>query len=161
MNGDRADPEPRSSGRSIWIIGLIGALVLVLVAAGTVLFINDDEVAAYPPDSPEAAYQAYAQAWDAGDVEAAWGALTPRAQALVPRYEFRDANRWRGEEAMRVWIDQRTGTDDRVVLHLSIESVYDGGLFGSDRYTDGSRVTLVREDGDWKIDSPLVGYHAW
>jgi len=160
MNDDTPATGPRSSSRPIWLIGAIVALVLMVVAAATFLLVSDDEVATYPPGSPEAAYQEYAQAWEAGDVETAWEAFTTRAQGRISKSEFRDTNTWRGEEAMRIWIEHQTGTDDRAVLNLSIDFTYDGGLFGTDRHTESSRVTLLREDGEWKIDTPLVGHYG-
>jgi|GEM_PF-2047608 len=161
MNDSAVATEPQGGGRSAWLVGGIVALVLVLVAVAAIFLVNDQQDAEYAVGSPEAAFQDYARAWDSGDTDAAWAALTIRAQERVSEHEFRDANAWQAREAQRIWIDDRSGTDERVVLHLSIEHIYDGGLFGSDGDTEDARVTLVLEDGVWKIDTPLVGYYRW
>ena len=161
MNDNAVVTEPQGGGRSIWLVGAIVAIVLVVVAAAAIFVVNDQQDAEYAAGSPEAAFQAYARAWGSGDTDTAWAALTTRAQERLSEHEFRHVNVWQGDEARRVWIDERTGTDERAVLHLSIETIYDGGLFGSDRYTEDARVTLVLEEGEWKIDTPLVGYEQW
>jgi len=161
MDTNTTATEPRGGSRSIWLAGAIVAIVLALVAAAALIVSGDREDAVYPPDSPEAAFQGYAQAWDEGDTDTAWSVLTSSAQGRVSRRDFREANTWRDEEGYRIWIDDRSGTDERAVLHLTIETIYDAGLIGSGRYEESSRVTMVREDGEWKIDTPLVGYHRW
>jgi hypothetical protein len=148
-------------GRRTWLAGSFAIVALVVLAIVALVLAAGREAAVYPTGSPEAAFQQYAAAWDAGDLDTAWGSLTLRAQGRLSEWEFRDANTWRDDEKHRVWIDERSGADDRVVLHLTIETIYDGGLFGSGRYEDASSVTMVREDGDWKIDTPLVGYSRW
>ena len=55
---------------------------------------------------------------------------------------------------------ERTGDDDRVVLTLSVERTWDG-LLGPDRDIQSLRLTLVRLDGEWHIDTPLVGLYPW
>jgi hypothetical protein len=161
MNGNAASTEPAGGGRTTWLVGAIVAIVLVVVAAAAILIVDERGDAGYPPDSPEAAFQAYAHAWDEGDTESAWDMFTPAAQGRVSHFEFRDANRWREDEVQRIWIDDRSGTDERVTLRLTVETVYRGGLFGSDRWQDTSVVTLVDTDDGWKIDTPLVGYQRW
>jgi hypothetical protein len=133
MNDNAATTEPRGGGRSAWLAGGIVAIVLVVVAVAAILILDTREDTEYLPGSPEAAFQAYALAWDVGDTDVAWAALTTEAQDRVSRYDFREANSWREEEAQRIWIDSRSGSDDRVVLHLTIETIYDDGLFGSGR----------------------------
>lgn len=161
MNDNAEATEPQGSGRSIWLIGGIVAIVLVVVALVTFVLVNERGDTEYPSGSPEAAFQDYARAWESGDTDAAWAALTVGAQGRLSQYEFREANHWRGDEAQRIWIDERIDTDGRAVLHLSVETIYSGGLLGSDRYREDTRVTLVFDDDEWKIDTPLVGYNRW
>ncbi|MFV2063822.1 MAG: hypothetical protein ACC726_09975, partial [Chloroflexota bacterium] len=116
--------------------------------------------ASFPPDSPEAAFQGYLHAWDAGDPDGAYAVLSDRARSRVPEREFRQVHRGSGDESVRVWIDDVSGTDERVTLAVTFESTYPG-LLRSERYRDETRIRMVREDGAWKIDTPLVGYHPW
>jgi hypothetical protein len=161
MNENAAAPEQGHSDRSTWLVGGVLGIVLVVVAVAAIVIVGAREDKEYAAGSPEAAFQAYVRAWDAGDTDAAWAMLTDEAQVRGSRSDFRAANSWRENQAQRIWIDQRQGTDERAVLHLTIESIHDEGLFGSGRDQDESRVTMVREDGDWKIATPLVGYYPW
>jgi hypothetical protein len=158
LSDDAQDRAGEVTDRSGWLIGgLVGlAIAVAIITAIVVAVSRQDEV--YPAGSPEAAFQAYLRAWDEGDTEAALAAFSERARKRVSTWEFRQAQGWADEEAARIWIDDVTERDGRVTLRLAIETVY-GGLFGSERYTEHTRVTLVREDGGWKIDTPLVGYY--
>jgi hypothetical protein len=160
MNSTQAATRPQSTGRSTWVLGGVLVVVLVVIAVAAVVLSSAREDATYLAGSPEAALQEYFHAWRSGDIEAAYAALSSRAQARVPRDEFRDARRWQGESRVRVWIDERTEIADRVGLDLTLEEAYDG-LLRPARDTMGLRVTMIRQDGDWKIDTPLVGYYPW
>jgi hypothetical protein len=160
MDDERTSARPPGAGRLTWLVGGSIAIVLVLIAAASVILSTDREDASYPSDSPEAALQGYFRAWQAGDIDAAYAALSIRARARVPRQEFRHAQTWQGEARVRVWIDERTGTTERAVLNLTLEERWDG-LLRPARDTTRSRVTMIREDGDWKIDTPLAGYYPW
>jgi len=158
---EAAATKDSGSDRRIWLIGIFIAALLIIVAAGAVFIGGTEQEAVYADGSPEAAFQEYVVAWDVGDPAAAYAALSAGARRRVSRYDFDEANQWRNEQASRIWIDERTGTDERPQLRLSIETVYQGGFFGSGRNREDSRVTLVQEDGVWKIDTPLVGYQRW
>jgi hypothetical protein len=159
---DEAMVERRSAGPGlpVWVAAIVLVSVVALASLALALTLDRGD-ATYPADSPEAAFSAYAQAWGEGDTETAYAVLSERAQTTVSEWRFRDANRWSGEDISRIWIHDRTGTDDRAVLALTVETSYSEGIFGSDRYREDSRVVLVREHDNWKIDTPLVGYFAW
>ncbi len=161
MDEQETGTLPRATRRRVWFAGAVTTAIVVVLAVASIFLIGGEREAAYPAGSPEAAFQAYAGAWEAGDAETAWAALTAGAQTRVPWYQFIGANRARSDATRRVWIDDASGTDDRVVLRLSVETIHRGGLLGSSRYRDESRVTLLREDGAWKIDTPLTGYFVW
>jgi hypothetical protein len=143
-----------------WLIGVLIALAIVVVAAVAVILTGHREDVVYEPGSPETVVQAYADAWAAGDVDAAWQLLTPRAQSRVARYEYRNAMRWDEEVPSRVWVDGRRDYDDHVVLTLSVEHTWDG-LFGPQRDIQTVRLSLVELDGEWLIDTPIVGFEPW
>jgi hypothetical protein len=116
---------------------------------------------AYPPDSPEAALQRYLDAWDQGDVDRAWSALSTRAQTVLRYAAFQSSQAWLGDEAIRVWIDEsRSIESDHVVLELTIERSSDGPL-GPTRDRLQRRVTLVREDDTWLIDTTMARPFEW
>jgi hypothetical protein len=161
MNNEETGSHHEGGARLPMWLGVLSLLLLALLAGLAVVFALGQDDASYPADSPEAAFGTYARAWDEGDTEAAYAALSDRARATVPERSFNSENRWSDESISRIWVDGRTGTDERTVLALTIETSYSDGLLGSDRYRDDARVVLVREDGSWKIDTPLVGYFAW
>lgn len=133
------------------------AIVIVAVAVGAVLTIEQQD-AEYPAGSPEAAFQAYLRAWESGDADLAWAALSTRAQEQIPLDRFRSANARQPDDARSIWIDEVIRHDERVVLLLAVESLSEDGLLRRDRVRESARMTLVREDDDWKIDSPISGY---
>jgi hypothetical protein len=147
-------------GRRTWLIGGVAVIAFTLLAMAAVVLTTTREDADYAPGSPEAAVQAYAVAWEAGDADAAWSMLTPGAQARVRNHEFRSAISWEEDTPTRVWVDERRDLDDRVVLTLGVERSWDG-LLGPRRDTGSLRLTLVRLDGEWRIDTPVVGFYRW
>jgi hypothetical protein len=149
-----------TADRRWWLVGAIVLAALVIVAGVAVLLMSEREDSSYEPGSPEAAVQAYAVAWAAGDSDAAWQMLTSRAQSRVQQFEFRNAIRWDEEVPSRVWVDERRDFDDHVVLSLSVERTWDG-LLGPDRDISPLRISLVKVDGEWHIDSPIVGFRLW
>jgi hypothetical protein len=160
MTDDDAGRERTGPERRSLLFAALVVAALLIVAAATAFYASGARDASYAPGSPEAAFQRYAQAWDAGDTDAAYAALSVRAKARVPERDFREAIEWGDDGATRLWIDERSGTDDRVVLRLTVETSH-GGLFSVERYRDHPRVTMIREDDAWKIDTPLIGYHSW
>lgn len=148
------------SDRRTWLLGAIAIAVLVTISMVAVVLVGDRDDAAYGPGSPEAVVQDYAEAWAAGDTDAAWKMLTPRVQARVQEFEFRQAASWDDQMPTRVWVEQRNDLPDWVTLTLAVEWTWDG-LFGPDRDIQNLRVKLVELDGTWRIDTPLVGFNPW
>ena len=151
---------PQGIGHRAWLVGLILVGAFVAIAAMAMVLIGDRQDTVYDPDSPEAAVQAYTQAWEGGDVDAAWQVLTPRAQERVEWFEFQHAATWSEDSPTRMWVAERDDHDDYVVLTLSIERTWDG-LLGPDRDVQSLRLRLVRLDGSWRIDSPIAGFYPW
>lgn len=151
--------EPRSDRRP-WLIGAIIIAALIVVAVTAVVLVGSRDETPYEPGSPEAAVQAYAEAWAAGDADAAWEMLTPRAQARLQEFEFRHAASWDDQVPTRVWVDQRRDLPDWVTLTLSVEWTWNG-ILGPDRDLQTLHVRLVELDGAWRIDTPLVGFNLW
>ena len=152
--------QRQGSDRRTWLLGAIAVIVLIAIAAATVMLASTREDATYEPGSPEAAVQAYAAAWQAGDADAAWDLLTPGAQARVQEFEFRRAASWEEDMPTRLWVDERHDYEGRVVLDLSLERTWDG-LLGPDRDIQSLRLTLIQIDDAWRIDTPVVGFYPW
>ena len=152
--------KPQGSDRRTWLLGAIAVAALILIAVVAVVLVSSREDATFEPGSPEAVVQTYAEAWAAGDADAAWELLTPRAQARVDEFEFHHAGSWEQDMPTRVWVDERHDLPEWVALTLSLEWTWDG-LLGPDRDIETMRLKLVEVDGAWRIDTPLVGFHHW
>jgi hypothetical protein len=139
---------------------VLGALALAVMAtAALFLTVRQDEVR-YPPGSAEAAFQRYIAAWDEGDTDTAYAALSSRARSLVPLRDFVEAQSWSADTPTRIWIDESKDTGERVILELTVEQSV-GGPMRPRRDRHQPTVTMLREDGAWKVDTPLVGYYPW
>ena len=152
--------EPQGAERRTWLIGAIVVAALIAIATIAIVLVSRQEDAAYEPGSPEAVVRAYADAWEAGDADAAWEMFTPRAQERLERSEFLNAISWEEEMPTRLWVEERRDFDDRVVLVLSVEWTWNG-LLGPSRDIGSLRLTLVESGDTWQIDTPLVGFRVW
>jgi hypothetical protein len=143
--------------RHILIIGGI-VVALVVVAVAVVIVLGSRGAATYPPDSPEASFQAYLQAYEANDLETAYGYLSVRIRSDTALSAYLDeaAMYDRGDMTRGVWIDSVDRTGGRATLNLTIEEFYSSGL-SSSSYRYESRVRMVLEDGSWRIDERLAG----
>lgn len=155
-NGQAFDRKPARGGHRTALCATLGAIAVAMVAAVALIVIDGRPQVAYPPDSPEAALQRYLDAWEQGDVDRAWSALSTRAQSFLRYPTFQSSQAWLGDEAIRVWIRQsRSDEPDRVVLELTLEHSSDSPL-GPRRDRLDRRVTLVREGDTWLIDTTLT-----
>jgi hypothetical protein len=140
-------------------VAIIGVVVLLLAAGAVVvaLVIDVGEPAVYPEDSPEGTVQRYIQALYDGDVDTAYDYLSERVQSDYSRSEFRDHLWWMSGNNVdrRIRIAEVDVDDDHATLTLAIEHFSGSGL-DFNRYTYRTRVRLVREDGEWKIDQLLT-----
>ena len=141
MSDDHRPLGTRPTSRRAWPVGVLALLALVVLASVALLVLLMRQDAEYGADSAEAALQRYVEAWEAGDVETAYGALSSRAQERRSLSAFKDA--WSRTEgsAVRAWIDERRDAGDRVILGLTVELSH-GGLLRPDRERYRPRVTL-------------------
>lgn len=151
----------RGSDRTLLYVaaGIVG---IVAIAAAAVLLLGGREPASLPADSPEGVLQRHLAAFEDGDFEAAHAYFSNevRSEMDVDAYErlTRDYGMFPTDTSRRVLFD-RTETDgDRARVHLTVEEYYGGGPFGGgETYRSPREIRLVREDGAWRIDEPLVG----
>ncbi len=141
---------------------ILGGVILTLAAVGLiVVLLTGRSAATYPAGSPEAAFQGYLAAWQAGDLEGAYAHLSPRVRALATVDEYRAMDRdygWGRDEDRRVVLTAARITGDRARLDLRVESHGTGGLFGgADTWSENRSVTLVRDGNEWYVDEYLAG----
>jgi hypothetical protein len=145
-------------GRSVLVIGGF-MLVLIALAVVAVLALDAGKPATYPPGSPEAAFQEYYQAFQKGDTRAAYSAFTKRVQERMS-YDNYSLNVTQfggptGQDTL-VRVERVDRQAERAELYLSVEYVSGSGI-NINRYSEERRVSIIQEDGVWKIDEPLVG----
>lgn len=134
------------------IVALIGLSLVVVLAA-------PKGPTAYPPGSPEAAFQAFYVAFETGDVEGAHALLSSSVKGQMTLSEYRrlDSDQaWQRHGDRRVLLLGADLTDDRAILRLRLDEFSQGGL-GGNRYSSERTIRLVREGGTWLIDEPIVG----
>lgn len=147
--------QPDRTGRLLAVIG--GVVVLVVVVAAVAVATMGDRTASYPASSPEAAFQAYLTAYQAGDYETAYASFSAAVQRTMSFRDFSDRTGWgMGDPNARVSIERTDLTAGRATLHLAIDHYWANGLQSSS-YREQRTVRLVREDGAWRIDQELVG----
>ena len=155
-----SEPQPPKPGRmpAAAIVTGIALVALVGLAVGVALLAPRGP-ASYEPGSPEAAFQAFYQAYEARDIEASYALFSPAVRATLPLDEYRRLEAdfgWQHEEDLRVVLLGADVIGDRATLRLRIDR-FSGGGFGGERYSESRSVRLVRADGDWLIDERLVG----
>ena len=134
---------------------------MIAIALVLVLAIPRDPTT-YTPGSPEATFQTFYQAFEAGDLDAAHALFSAEVKQQLTRSEFRRLEAehgWQRDEDRRVILLSTDVTGDRASLHLRIDTFYQSGL-GASRNSQERTVRLVREDGVWLIDEPIVGVES-
>lgn len=144
----------------------IGAAIvaLVVVSALVVILIGGREASSFRADSPEGVVQAYLTAFEDGDYETAHATFSAAVRDEMPIDEYERAVREYGAgypidgSSRRVLFDRTTDDGERAAVHLTVEEFYGGGgpFGGGDTYRSPREVSLVREDGAWRIDQALV-----
>ncbi len=146
--------------RSMLLVG--AAIGTLIVIALIVVLVVPDRPADYAPGSPEATFQSFYAAWEGGDTDAAYDALSAGVMADLDRNEYRrlDAEQaWQRDQDRRLVLLGVDVTGERAVLHVRVDEFAGGGI-GGGRYSFERSVLLVREDGEWRIDEPLVGIES-
>lgn len=153
VSNDGHGRRTRRAGLVLGVAGSIGVTLVVLIA---LLFASTAREATFSAGSPEAAFAAYARAWEAGDADEARSYFTTEAASRVPSWAMRQADETTDED-VRAFIQRVDVTDEGVVLILRVERSYQG-LFSTERYDERVRVPMVEEAGAWRIARPLAGY---
>jgi len=151
------------SGRSLLMIGLAVAAIATL-AIIAVFVASTRPPVEYAAGSPEAAVQDYLRAWADGDDEVTLSAFSARVRADLTLADYRsmasDFRRYQDPPSgptRRVFIDRATITGERATVDLTVEESWPGGpLDRRNTYRSVRSLSLVREDGAWKIDEQLV-----
>ncbi|HEX5038702.1 MAG TPA: hypothetical protein VFW95_01025 [Candidatus Limnocylindria bacterium] len=148
-----------TANRTLLAIGA-GVIALVVVTLAVVLLTDDGGRTSFAPDSPEAALQAYLAALEDEDVDVAYAAFSDDVRSRVNADAFerevglRDAGSSDGPDT-RYLVTASNVDGDTALVTVTVEEFYGDGLNGSTNRYD-HEIHLVREEGAWHIDEPLV-----
>ena len=160
MTDERTAAGTARPDRSFLAIGA-GIALLVVVAVIAVVVLGSRETPAFSADTPEGVVQRHLAAVEADDLEAAWAYFSSSVRADLSLDAFRRASREygvHGTVSRRVLFDRSEVDGDRARVWLTVEEYYGGGPFGGgETYRSSREIALVREDGEWRIDDPLIG----
>jgi hypothetical protein len=138
------------AGRILALV--VGGLVLLAVVAGVLSASRGDQV--FPAGSPEAAVQDYLSRLYDGDLEGATALLDPADGCTVEDLE-RSLYR---PDARVVLRSSRVSGETATVR---VELVHgEGGLLGSDGWTQDETLRLARVDGRWVVSADSWPVHG-
>ena len=140
------------------LVAILGVVVALVVATVVVaLTVADERRAEYPVGSPERRLQEYVAAIGEGDVDAAYDLMAAEYRRDVSRVEFADRYRYLADrlDDTRIAIEESEVEGDRATITLAITTVYADDL-SYDEYEREERVTLVREEGEWRLVQPVL-----
>lgn len=148
----------KGPARSVLIIA-IPVLVLVIGAVIIALALSPGE-SHFAPNSPEAAFQHYLDAYESRDFNGAYNSFSVGAQRQLTFDQYTARARSSADvpldENQRVLIGEVEHRGSVVLLHLTIEHSGGSGL-ELDRSSYDQTVPMVQENGAWKIDELLLG----
>jgi hypothetical protein len=153
-------PEPNRGGVDRFTLGVaLGVVILVAIGIAVAAIGVRGQG---PPDmsTPEGVALAYELDIQRGEADRAWDLLASDAQHGTTRQEFlaRAATVNRGGE-VRFSVDNARVDGDTAHLDLVRVTPTPGFLgLGGGSYTSSSPVTLVRENGAWRISVPSQPY---
>lgn len=155
-------PSSRWAGfpRSV-VLAVVGIVALVVLALFVAVAIPDRPTE-YPAGSAEAAFQDFYEAWEARDIEGAYGLLSSdvTSELRLSEYKRLDAElSGQRDQDRRVVLLGADVTGDRAILNVRADHFSEGGM-GGQRYSFERSVRLTREGGTWLIDEPLVGIES-
>ncbi|OGO58421.1 MAG: hypothetical protein A2Z32_08870 [Chloroflexi bacterium RBG_16_69_14] len=146
--------------RSVLLAGAaIAALIVIALIVAVALPARPTE---YPAGSAEAAFQDFYRAWESRDIDAAYHHLSTNVTGHLSLSEYRSIDSdqsWQRDQDRRLVLLGADVTGDRAVLRIRVDE-FSGGGIGGRRSSFERSVRLVREDGTWLIDEPLVGIES-
>jgi hypothetical protein len=139
-----------------------GIVALVLVSVVVVLLAGGRQRQEFAAGTPEAALQAYLDAWEEGDAEATWAFFSAEVQEEYTLEDYEravsDYNLYQypeGGPSRGVYIEGVDGSGERATVQLTVEEHYGDGL-NTNSYRSPRAVRMVREGGAWKLADPLI-----
>jgi hypothetical protein len=136
----------------LWLIGGAGFLATLLIASIVVALTQRSEP--QPEGTPERAVQLYLTALEDGDFKTVHSLLSAerRTECSVEELAFRDLGRAGRYADSRVTLVDANLLDGSAVVTVRITSIQRSGPFGTSDSSREERYTLLKEDGEWRLD---------
>lgn len=148
----------KGPARSVFIIAVV-VLVLVVGAVIVALALSPGE-SHFAPNSPEAAFQHYLDAYRSRDFSGAYASFSTGAQRQLTLDQYvtqaRSSASIPFDDNQRITIGRVEHQNSVVLLHLTIEQS-GGSALDFERPSHDQTVPMVQENGAWKIDQLLLG----
>jgi len=146
------------AGPDRFLMGIVlGAVALIAVGIAAVLLAGRQQPSAtVDPSSPVGVVQAYVEAVRAGDTERARGYLSQSARDQVDRPGFPKPVLPPSPPDRRVLIEAGEVGADRATVRVTISTfTARSEPFSTGTYHQEVEVRLVRDNGQWRISTPV------
>lgn len=148
----------KGPARSVFIIAM-AVLALVIGAVIIALTLSPKE-SHFAPNSPEAAFQHYVDAYNSRNFGEAYRSFSTGAQRQLTLDQYATQARSSAyvpiNDNQRIAIEHVEHQGSVVFLHLTIEHSGGSGL-DFDHPSYEQRVPMIQENGAWKIDELMLG----
>lgn len=155
---EHAVPATSSSYRGLIVIGA-GILALLVVVVTLVLAMDTAAHPEFEPGTPEAALGDYLADFEAGDFTAAYmrfsGSVREQWEPGAYRVAARSSRLSTDRSTRRVLVEGSDVDGDVALVRMTFETFLSNGL-DSETVRDSRAIRMVREDGVWRIDEPLI-----
>ncbi len=155
-------PQPAATGgQDRFLIGIVAGTVLLVVISVIVVFMLGRPRTAPPADpaTPAGVVQAYIEALRESDVTRSRTCLTNQARTEVEARDKNNSYRPSPQENVRIVVEQVSATDTRAEVQVTTSRFSaNSDPFSSSSSHRDTTVTLVREDGAWRITQALETY---
>jgi hypothetical protein len=143
MMSDMDEPAAKPDRTLIVILAVVGALIVVAL----IVVFTRGEPQLLDDSTPEGVVQRYSAAVIDGDEAAAVEYLVPELGDPCDRIEVGPV------DDIRVTLLETTEREASADVEVLIVTTYEGGLLGASEYEEEGVFDLVRDDGDWLIES--------
>ena len=148
-------------GQDRFLLAIVGGTILLVVVSVVVVLLLGRGRTAPPPDpnSPAGVVHAYIEAVRDGDIERARSYLTRAARAEAESRDRQNAYRPSRDDTVRIVVETVTATEATADVRVTISRFYArSDPFSSSTSHRDVTVTLLREDGAWRISQPIEPY---
>lgn len=142
----------------MFLIGIVIGVVLLVGATIALVLLRSGEPGYQQDNTPEGVAHNYLLALDVGEFERAYGYLSPALPGYpdsVEQFTEDIEDTWsyrydRGED-FSLTVDAVQTTGDRSTVSVVRTVYYQGGVFDDGTYSSEFRMTLRRQNGDWRV----------